>query len=80
VGTTLGEQIHDVIALLQAAEKQAKQVKQRMRKERPSFGPELEHIDDDLRQLVNRLRYMERVAQHQEASAAQRAKSDSSSE
>jgi hypothetical protein len=80
VGTTFREQIHEVIDLLQTAEKQAKQVKQRMRKQHLSFGPALDHFDDDFPQLVNRLRYMERVAQHQEASAAQRAKRDSSSD
>lgn len=78
--TPLGEQIHEVIELMQTAEKQAKQITQRIRKEQLSFGPALDHIDDDLAQLLNRLRFMERVAQHRAASEAQRAKRDSASD
>ena len=78
--TPLGEQIHEVIELLQTAEKQAKQVTKRMRKEQLSFGPSLNHIDDDLAHLLGLLRYMERVAQHREASEAQRAKGDPASD
>jgi hypothetical protein len=74
------EQIHEVIALLQTAEKQATNVIQTMRNQSLLLGPTLDHVEEELAQFVNRLHYMERVAQRLEASETQRAKIDSSSD
>ena len=64
---TLGEQIHEVIETLLLAEFQAERVKKTMREKRLSFSLDLNHLDDDIMQIINKLRYMKQLAERRES-------------
>jgi hypothetical protein len=54
----LSEQIQDLIDLLQAAAEHAEDVKQTLRAQLATFGPELDLVDDDLGQLPAHLQHI----------------------
>jgi hypothetical protein len=69
----LTQQIQDTIASLQGAERQAKRLLQTARACHLSFGLDYNYLDDDIAQLLGRLRYMRLMAtrwEEQQASAA----------
>jgi hypothetical protein len=66
VEKTLGEQIHDVIETLLLAKFQSERVKQTMREKRLSFGLDFNYLDDDIMQIINKLRYMQHLAERHE--------------
>jgi hypothetical protein len=59
------QQILDVIASLRRAEEQARQMLQTARAQRLSFGLTYNYIDEDIAQILGRLRYMQLIAIHQ---------------
>jgi hypothetical protein len=61
--TMLTEQIQRLIADLLQAETRATQLLHLARERRLSFGLPYTYIDEDIAQLVGRLRYMQLVAQ-----------------
>jgi TorA maturation chaperone TorD len=63
---TLAEQIQEVIDSLQLAGSQAAKVKQTMREQHLSFGLEYNQLDDDIAQIMNRLRYLKRLAERRQ--------------
>jgi hypothetical protein len=62
----LAEQIQEVIESLQLAASQAAQMKQTMRAKHLSFGLEYNHLDDDIAQIINRLRYLKPLAERRQ--------------
>lgn len=59
------QQILDVIASLRRAEEQARQMLRTARAQRLSFGLTYNYIDEDIAQVLGRLRYMQLIAVHQ---------------
>jgi len=62
----LGEQIQELIDLLQAAAEQAEDAKQTLRAQLASFGPELDLVDDDIGQLLAHLRHIKGLVERVE--------------
>jgi hypothetical protein len=60
----LTAQIRNLMALFQQGEGQAKEMLRAARAQGLSFGLHYNHIDDDIAQLIGRLRYMEIIAKH----------------
>lgn len=71
MNTTLSEQIEAVIDSLTLAHTQAVHVKQAMKKRRISFGLSYDHSDDDIAQMIGKLRYIKLMAVRREAAEAQ---------
>lgn len=67
VDAKLSEQIEAVIDALTLSHTEAKQVKQTMKKQRVSFGLSYDHADDDIAQLIGKMRYMKLLAERREA-------------
>lgn len=57
------DQAEAVIEVLQMAASQAARVKQMMREQHLSFGLELNHMDDDIAQIIKKVQYMKRLAE-----------------
>jgi hypothetical protein len=66
VDAKLSEQIEAVIDALTLSHTEAKIVKQTMKKQRVSFGLAYDNVDDDIAQLISKLRYTKRLAEHRE--------------
>jgi hypothetical protein len=66
VHNLLAQQISDEIVLLQRAEAQAKRLLQTARAQHVSFGLEYNYVDEDIARVIGRLRYMQRLAEHQD--------------
>ena len=66
----LSEQIEAVIDALTLAHTQAKHVTQTMRKLGVQFGRASGEEDQDIMQLISRLRYMKRLAERREQSGS----------
>jgi hypothetical protein len=66
----LSEQIEAVIDALTLSHTRAEIVMRTMRKQRVHFGLEYDHPDSDIKQQINKLRYMQRVAQRRESADA----------
>ncbi|HEY7092244.1 MAG TPA: hypothetical protein VH393_03640 [Ktedonobacterales bacterium] len=66
VDKTLSEQIEGVIDALTLSHTQAKHVTHTMKKLRISYGLSFDHPDDDITQLMGRLRYMKLLAERRE--------------
>jgi hypothetical protein len=62
--TTLSERIQELIDALMHAEREATSLLQMARAHHLSFGLDYNHVDDDIDQLIGRLRYMLLLAQH----------------
>jgi hypothetical protein len=62
----LSEQIEAVIDALTLSQKHANVVKHTMRKQRVSFGLAYDNADDDIAQLIRKLRYTKRLAERRE--------------
>lgn len=58
----LTARIRELITLFQQAQTQAAETLQAARTHGLSFGLDYNHLDDDIAQLVGRLRYMELIA------------------
>lgn len=58
MGIILSERMQELIDTLIQAEIQAMGLLQTARARRLSFGPDYSHVDDDIVQLIGRLRYM----------------------
>lgn len=67
----LSEQIEAVIDALTLSHMQAVHVRQAMKKQRISFGLSFDHTDDDITQLIGKLRYIKLLAVRREAAKAQ---------
>ena len=63
---SLGEQIHEIIESLLLVEAQSKRMLSTAKAKHLSFGLTYNYIDDDLAQIIGRLRYMEIVANRQD--------------
>ena len=66
----LSEQLEAVIDALTLSHTQAEVAMRTMRKQHVHFGLEYDHPDNDIKQLIGRLRYMQRIAQRREAADA----------
>lgn len=64
---SLGEQIHEIIESLLLVEGQSKRMLSAAKAKHLSFGLTYNYIDDDIAQIIGRLRYMEVVANRQDA-------------
>jgi len=62
----LSEQIEAVIDALTLSHTHANVVKQAMRRQRISFGLAYDNADDDIAQLIGKLRYTKRLAERRE--------------
>jgi hypothetical protein len=65
----LSEQIGEVIESLLLAEFKAQRMLRTAKDKYLSFGLEYNHVDDDIKQLISRMRYMKTLAERREASA-----------
>jgi hypothetical protein len=63
---SLSQQVDEVIASLQRAQKQATRLLQAARARRFSFGLDYNYVDVDIERLIARLRYMRIITQRQE--------------
>jgi hypothetical protein len=63
---SLGEQIHQIIESLLLVESQSRVMLSTAKEKHLSFGLAYNYIDDDIAQIIGRLRYMELVAAHQD--------------
>jgi hypothetical protein len=66
VDAKLSEQIEAIIDALALPHTLAKQVTQAMRHQRVSFGLLYSFPDDDIAQLIDKLRYIKFLAEHRE--------------
>ncbi|HEX3272530.1 MAG TPA: hypothetical protein VHR15_17935 [Ktedonobacterales bacterium] len=64
----LSEQIGEVIESLLLAEFKAQRMLRTAKDKHLSFGLEYNHVDDDIKQLVSRMRYMKSLAERRESS------------
>jgi signal recognition particle GTPase len=64
---SLAEQIHDVIESLLVAEYKAQRMLRTAKEKRISFGLTYNHTDDDINQLIARLRHMQSLAERRES-------------
>ena len=71
VDAKLSEQIETVIDALTLSQTHAKLVKQTMKKQRVSFGLAYDHADDEINQLIGKLRYTKRLAERREQAEEQ---------
>jgi hypothetical protein len=62
----LGEQIHEIIESLLLAESQSRGMLSAAKEKHPSFGLTYNYVDEDIAQIIGRLRYMELVANRQD--------------
>jgi hypothetical protein len=62
----LSEQIQDLIDLLQAAAEHAEDVKQTLRAQVASFGPEFDLVNDDLGELLAHLQHIKALVKRVE--------------
>ena len=62
---SVGEQIHEIIESLLLVEGQSKRMLSAAKAKHLSFGLTYNYVDDDIAQIIGRLRYMELVADHQ---------------
>jgi len=67
VVTGIPEQIRDAIASLQAVESQVKRLLKSARERRIFFGLTYDYVDEDIAQVLGRLRYMQLVLEHKAA-------------
>jgi hypothetical protein len=67
---SLSEQIGDVIDSLLLAEYKAQRMLKTAKQKRISFGLEFNHVDDDIKQIISRMRYMKTLAERRESSEA----------
>jgi hypothetical protein len=67
----LSEQLVAVIDALTLSYTQAEIAMRTMRQQRVHFGLEYDYPDSDIKQLVSKLRYMQRIAQRREAAEAE---------
>lgn len=65
----LSEQIGEVIESLLLAEFKAQRMLRTAKDKHLSFGLEYNHVDDDIKQLISRMRYMKSLAERRESSA-----------
>jgi hypothetical protein len=65
---SLSEQIGDVIESLLLAEFKAQRMLKTAKQKRISFGLEFNHVDDDIKQIISRMRYMKSLAERRESS------------
>ena len=63
----LTAQIHELIVLFQQAQTKATELLQATRTRGISFGLDYNHLDDDITQLIGRLRYMDLVVQRRQS-------------
>jgi len=63
---SLEEQIHEIIESLLLVEAQSKRMLSTAKEKHLSFGLTYNYVDDDLAQIIGRLRYMELVANRQD--------------
>jgi len=63
---SLAEQIHVIIESLLLVETQSKRMLSAAKEKHLSFGLTYNYIDDDIAQIIGRLRYMELVANRQD--------------
>ena len=63
---SVGEQIHQIIDSLLLVEAQSKRMLSAAKAKHLSFGLTYNYIDDDIAQIIGRLRYMELVANRQD--------------
>jgi hypothetical protein len=66
----LSEQIEAIIDALTLSHTRAEIAMRTMKKQHVHFGLEYDHPDSDIKHLIGRLRYMQRVAQRREAADA----------
>jgi hypothetical protein len=66
----LSEQLEAIIDALTLSHTQARHVAQTMKKLHISFGLSFSHPDDDITQLIGRLRYMKLLAERRERAEA----------
>jgi hypothetical protein len=58
------EQIRDAIASLQVVEAQVKRLLKTTRERKIFFGLTYDYVDEDIAQVLGRLRYMQHVVEH----------------
>jgi hypothetical protein len=63
----LSEYIGEVIESLLLAEFKAQRMLRTAKDQRISFGLEYNHVDDDIKQIISRMRYMKKLAERREA-------------
>jgi hypothetical protein len=63
---SLGEQVHEIIESLLLVEAQSKRMLGAAKAKHLSFGLTYNYVDDDIAQIIGRLRYMEIVANRQD--------------
>lgn len=63
----LSEQLEAVIDALTLSHTRAEVAMRMMRQQRVHFGLEYDYADSDIKQLISKLRYMQRVAVRREA-------------
>jgi hypothetical protein len=66
----LSEQLEALIESLTLSHTRAEVALRTMKRQRVRFGLEYDHPDSDIKQLIGRLRYMQRIAQRREAAEA----------
>ena len=71
MNTNLSEEIETVIDALMLSQTYATLVKQTMKKQRVSFGLAYDHPDDEIAQLIGKLRYTKRLAERREQAEEQ---------
>ena len=64
VETDMPEQIRDAIASLQVVESQVKRLLKSARERRIFFGLTYDYVDEDIAQILGRLRYMQHVVEY----------------
>jgi hypothetical protein len=60
---SLAEQMHEIIDALLLVESQSKRMLMTAKEQHLSFGLTYNYVDDDIAQLIGRLRYMLRLAE-----------------
>jgi hypothetical protein len=63
----LSEQIGEVIESLLLAEFKAQRMLRTAKDKHLSFGLEYNHVDDDIKQIISRMRYMKTLAERRES-------------
>jgi hypothetical protein len=64
---SLSEEIHEVIESLLLAQFKAQRMLRAAKDQRISFGLSYNHVDDDINQLIGRMRYMKTLAERRES-------------
>lgn len=60
---TLVDEVQEVIEVLHMAASQAAKVKKLIREQHLSFGLDLNHMDDDIAQIFQKVQYMKLLAE-----------------